>query len=137
MMDTPAKKRARQNTVSVAAEPIISTPTLSLFGRKDTEVSIVNRYNVEQSTSTTFGDGDTFVFDVLPDNTSFIDPHIYVKVNFKILAEDGKDLGDDAQVALLANSFSSLFSDVAVTANHVVLNSNDGLYPYEIGRSHV
>lgn len=128
-MSRPARK-SRQNTVSVSAEPIVSTPSLSLFGRKDTEVSIVNRYTVEQSTATSFNDGDTFIFDVLPDNTSFIDPHVYAKINFKIVKEDNTDIAADAQVALAPNSFSSLFSDVTVTANHVVLNSNDGLYPY-------
>ena len=110
---------------------LTSAPELNLFGRKDIEASVVTRYNVEQSTSTSFGDGDTLVFDIAPDNTTFIDPNITVKVNLKIVRKNGTELVDgEDNVALVSNSFSSLFSDVTVSCNHVVLNSNNGLYAY-------
>ena len=116
---------------SAANEPIVSAPELSLFSRRNTEVSILGKYDMEVPCMQAIRDNDPITFEIPADNTTLTHPEIYLKVLLKVTNGDGTELKNNDAVALSTNALSTLFSDILVTCNGVITNSADGLYSYQ------
>lgn len=69
-------------------------------------------------------------FEIPATSTQFTDPKFLLKVNAKIIKEDGTILDDTVRVGPVNLTLHALFSDVCLKANHTIINQLNGAYPF-------
>lgn len=92
--------------------------------------SIVGESEVEFYPINPLVSGDPIQFDIPESYTQFTDPGIFLKVNAKLTEADGTVLKDKARVAPVNLTLHSLFKDVILKVNGIIVNQATGCYPY-------
>lgn len=104
---------------------------LDLFSIPPTQTSVESGNWVEYHPISSISDGAPIEFDIVASGEEYLDlanSQLYVRA--KICRGDGSDMEDDDLVGPINNFLHSLFSQVDVSLNGVLVSSSTNTYPY-------
>lgn len=104
---------------------------LDLFSVPPTQTSVESGKYVEYRPVSTLQNGSPIEFDIASSGDDYIDfANSYLHLKVKITRANGNNLADDDAVGPVNNFLHSLFSQVDVFLNGILVTSSSNTYPY-------
>ena len=104
---------------------------LDLFAVPPTQTSLVHGFYVEHRPTSSLMDGAPVEFCISEEGNYYINlANSLLYVRASVVTSDGEELAADAQVAPVNNWLHSLWSQVDLSLNNVLVMQSSNTYPY-------
>ncbi len=111
---------------------VCTTSDLDLWSEPPVQNGIEYSQDVEHSTITSIDNSDVLEFLIPGAGEEYTDlSNSYIRIRFKIVKADGSDISAGVKVAPVNNILHSLFSQVDIILNDVLVSPSNNLYPYK------